>query len=120
MANKQTVIAQWDYTAQEDDELSFSKGDTIIVLKDEDKNGWCRGRLEKNNNKGWFNMAYINTDPTNVNQICFCRQPLTKYAKHWTQCYCCCRCINQRKWSFIVVQCNVYIAKALVEVIISC
>eukprot|EP01083_Nonionella_stella_P083061 229485_1 len=91
MANKQTVIAQWDYTAQEDDELSFSKGDTIIVLKDEDKNGWCRGRLEKNKNVGWFNIAYINTDPGNVNRICFCHNPLTKYSKDYPMCLCCCK-----------------------------
>eukprot|EP01083_Nonionella_stella_P211143 763737_1 len=36
-------------------------------------------------------MAYINTDPTNVNQICFCRQPLTKYTKDWDECMCCCK-----------------------------
>eukprot|EP01083_Nonionella_stella_P083059 229481_1 len=100
MANKQTVIAQWDYTAQEDDELSFSKGDTIIVLKDEDKNGWCRGRLEKNNNKGWFNMAYINTDPTNVNQICFCHKPLTKYANDHPMCLCCCKKYEPNEMDF--------------------
>eukprot|EP01083_Nonionella_stella_P107971 313389_1 len=37
-------------------------------------------------------MAYINTDPTNVNQICFCRQPLTKNAeKQDLFCKCCCK-----------------------------
>eukprot|EP01083_Nonionella_stella_P094038 263757_1 len=86
-----TVIAQWDYIASKDSKLTFSKGDKITVLNDDRDDGWCFGKLEKNNNEGWFNMAYINTDPTNVNQICFCRQPLTKYAKHYPRCLCCCK-----------------------------
>eukprot|EP01083_Nonionella_stella_P065001 169906_1 len=90
--NNRIVIAQWDYIAQEDDELSFSKGDKIVVLDDEDDAGWCEGRLETNNNKGWFNMLYINTDPSNVNHICFCRKPLRKYAEDWAgYCKCCCK-----------------------------
>eukprot|EP01083_Nonionella_stella_P238063 834539_1 len=36
-------------------------------------------------------MAYINTDPTNVNQICFCHKPLTKKAEDWDLCMCCCK-----------------------------
>eukprot|EP01083_Nonionella_stella_P256692 879473_1 len=45
-------------------------------------------------------MAYINTDPTNVNQICFCHQPLTKYTKDWTQCYCCCKKYEPNEMQF--------------------
>eukprot|EP01083_Nonionella_stella_P037033 100997_1 len=52
----------------------------------------CCTTLEKNNNEGWFNMAYINTDPTNVNQMCFCHKPLTKKADDWAHpCKCCCK-----------------------------
>eukprot|EP01083_Nonionella_stella_P211147 763742_1 len=36
-------------------------------------------------------MAYINTDPTNVNQICFCGKPLTKNPGDWDRCKCCCK-----------------------------
>eukprot|EP01083_Nonionella_stella_P183719 664685_1 len=60
----------------------------------------CCTTLEKNNNEGWFNMAYINTDPTNVNQICFCRQPLTKVAEDWDQCKCCCKKYEPNEMEF--------------------
>eukprot|EP01083_Nonionella_stella_P069148 184173_1 len=39
-------------------------------------------------------MAFINTDPTNVNQICFCGKPLRKYANDHHiihMCLCCCK-----------------------------
>eukprot|EP01083_Nonionella_stella_P256693 879475_1 len=46
-------------------------------------------------------MAYINTDPTNVNQICFCHQPLTKYAKHYPYpCLCCCKKYEPNEMEF--------------------
>eukprot|EP01083_Nonionella_stella_P198966 730053_1 len=100
-ANNPTVLAQWDYIASKDAFLTFSKGDQITVLKDVRDDGWCRGRLEKNNNVGWFNMAYIITDPTNVNQICFCRQPLTKYQHDWPHpCKCCCKKYEPNEMQF--------------------
>eukprot|EP01083_Nonionella_stella_P087376 243077_1 len=36
-------------------------------------------------------MAYIITDPTNVNQICFCHKPLIKTATVLQMCMCCCK-----------------------------
>eukprot|EP01083_Nonionella_stella_P115727 343421_1 len=46
-------------------------------------------------------MAYINTDPTNVNQICFCRKLLTKYAKDRAGgCCCCCKTYEPNEMQF--------------------
>lgn len=46
--NKGTVYALWDYQAQSDDELTFSEGDTISVLRRQDDNetDWWWARLD--------------------------------------------------------------------------
>ncbi|KAF6036725.1 dock [Bugula neritina] len=50
------VCAKYSYVAQQADELSFSKGDYIIVLE-KSKDGWWKGR--KNTNVGWFPGNYV-------------------------------------------------------------
>uniref|UniRef100_A0A4W6D100 Protein phosphatase 1, regulatory subunit 13Bb n=1 Tax=Lates calcarifer TaxID=8187 RepID=A0A4W6D100_LATCA len=48
--NKGTVYALWDYVAQNQDELSFSEGDAITILRrqDDSETEWWWARLEDN------------------------------------------------------------------------
>lgn len=48
--NKGTVYALWDYKAQNPDELTFSEGDTITILRrqDDSETEWWWARLEDN------------------------------------------------------------------------
>lgn len=48
--NKGTVYALWDYKAQNQDELAFSEGDAITILRrqDESETEWWWARLEDN------------------------------------------------------------------------
>lgn len=48
--NKGTVYALWDYKAQNPDELAFSEGDAITVLRrqDDSETEWWWARLEDN------------------------------------------------------------------------
>ncbi|XP_041661005.1 protein phosphatase 1, regulatory subunit 13Bb isoform X3 [Cheilinus undulatus] len=48
--NKGTVYALWDYTPQNPDELTFSEGDAITILRrqDDSETEWWWGRLEDN------------------------------------------------------------------------
>eukprot|EP01083_Nonionella_stella_P149011 472622_1 len=47
--------------------------------------------VASNWDEDWFDIPYTNTDPANINQTCFCRNPLVKYPNDWTSCYCCCK-----------------------------
>lgn len=51
------VEALYDYVGQEDDELSFKKGEQFEKLKDRDDQGWCTGR--KNGRVGLYPDNYI-------------------------------------------------------------
>lgn len=48
--NKGTVYALWDYKAQNPDELAFSEGDAITILRrqDDSETEWWWARLEDN------------------------------------------------------------------------
>lgn len=48
--NKGTVYALWDYETQNPDELSFSEGDAITILRrqDDSETEWWWARLEDN------------------------------------------------------------------------
>merc|ERR1719232_2287505 len=51
------VMAMFDYTGAEADELSFKEGDVLIQLDEEDENGWCRGLL--NGVEGLYPGSYV-------------------------------------------------------------
>ena len=52
------VVADYEYTGEDDTQLTFNEGDRIIVLE-EDESGWWTGRLEKNGKEGYFPSTYI-------------------------------------------------------------
>eukprot|EP01083_Nonionella_stella_P207731 754336_1 len=52
------VIADYDYSAEDDTQLTFDEGDRIVVLE-KDSSGWWSGRLEKNGQEGYFPSTYI-------------------------------------------------------------
>jgi len=51
------VMAMFDYSGAEADELSFKEGDVLIQLDEEDENGWCRGLL--NGVEGLYPGSYV-------------------------------------------------------------
>ena len=65
MRTEETVTALYDYTNEEQSELSFVKGDKIIKLNQPTDEGWCRGRLVRTGNVGLFPIQFThNTDET--------------------------------------------------------
>lgn len=50
------VTALYDYSAQDDSELSISAGDQIVVIE-EDRDGWTEGEL--NGSRGAFPSSYV-------------------------------------------------------------
>lgn len=51
------VRAKYDYTASEEDELSFGVGDIITQVSEEDGQGWCKGKL--NGVEGLFPAKWV-------------------------------------------------------------
>ena len=58
----QRVIARFDFTASEAEELSFHRGDVIEVLGQEDIN-WWRGRISSTGATGLFPANYVDNLP---------------------------------------------------------
>lgn len=49
--------AKFDYTASEEDELSFIAGDIITQVSGEDGQGWCKGKI--NGVEGLFPAKWV-------------------------------------------------------------
>jgi len=56
-ATEVRVMAMFDYSGAEADELSFKEGAVLIQLDEEDENGWCRGLL--NGVEGLYPGSYV-------------------------------------------------------------
>lgn len=52
----QPAFVKYNYTAQQQDELSLTKGETVMVLE-KSSDGWWNGR--KGNSSGWFPSNYV-------------------------------------------------------------
>ncbi|KAH3744713.1 protein kinase C and casein kinase substrate in neurons protein [Pelomyxa schiedti] len=57
-AGQTRVRAMFDYTGQEDSELSFVEGD-IILVENKDPSGWWKGTLGAGGKSGLFPSNYV-------------------------------------------------------------
>jgi hypothetical protein len=53
-----TAVAEYDFDANEDNELSFKEGDTITVTK-MDESGWWLGFLTDETEIGMFPACFV-------------------------------------------------------------
>lgn len=62
--NKGTVYALWDYESQNQDELSFSEGDAITIVRrqDDSETEWWWARLEDNEGYVPRNLLGVTTE----------------------------------------------------------
>lgn len=58
----QRVIARFDFTATDSEELSFNRGNVIEVQGQEDEN-WWRGRISNTGAMGLFPANYVDPLP---------------------------------------------------------
>lgn len=70
--NKGTVYALWDYEAQNQDELSFSEGDAVTILRrqDDSETEWWWARLEDNEGYVPRNLLGVMTVTNQDQHIC--------------------------------------------------
>jgi len=54
-----TLKALYNYTADDDDELTFEEGDEIVKLSEPDGEGWTEGRLVRTGATGLFPIEYV-------------------------------------------------------------
>ncbi|XP_041358926.1 jouberin-like [Gigantopelta aegis] len=54
----QKVVAMYNYRAQRSDELTFFKGDAIVVLYKDNENWWM-GELQRDGQQGFFPATYV-------------------------------------------------------------
>lgn len=75
--NKGLVYALWDYTAQQADELSFSEGDALTVLRrrDDTETDWWWARL--NDREGYIPRNLLGVRKHNTYSLRdMCRLPV--------------------------------------------
>uniref|UniRef100_A0A3P8YS73 BAR/IMD domain-containing adapter protein 2-like 1 n=1 Tax=Esox lucius TaxID=8010 RepID=A0A3P8YS73_ESOLU len=73
VARKPRVRTIFPHKAGNNDTLlSFDEGDIIVLLIQEEKDGWLYGELEKNRQRGWFPSSYF-TCMTGVGFLCISR-----------------------------------------------
>lgn len=70
--NKGTVYALWDYESQNQDELSFSEGDAVTILRrqDDSETEWWWARLEDNEGYVPRNLLGVMTITNQDQHIC--------------------------------------------------
>ncbi len=71
--NKGTVYALWDYKAQNPDELTFSEGDAITILRrqDDSETEWWWARLE--DNEGYVPRNLLGVKTKNMHTLSYFR-----------------------------------------------
>lgn len=55
------VVAKFSYSANQDDELSFKKGERLLVVE-KSNDGWWKGE-KASKESGWFPSNYVEEDP---------------------------------------------------------
>lgn len=55
-----SVLALFDFEAQEEGEVSFKKGNTLVILEKTDPN-WWKGKVTNTGNTGLFPSNYVQT-----------------------------------------------------------
>ena len=58
MAGQDCVIALYEYSAMQEDELSFKEGQVLVVIE-RDNAGWWRGNHVDDSKSGWFPANYV-------------------------------------------------------------